>query len=129
MGDIQGDVAIAVVRCNSEYLLVRRSAETSSSGKWAFPGGRIESGETPEEAACRELQEETGLDGDIVRSGDTYLNDGELGTWRIHPFLVEVDSREVLLCHEHDDYHWIALDQLEDFDTLGELQAPKKLGL
>lgn len=32
------------------------------SGKWGFPGGAIELGETPEEAAVRELKEETGLD-------------------------------------------------------------------
>lgn len=32
------------------------------SGKWGFPGGAIELGETPEEAAIRELKEETGLD-------------------------------------------------------------------
>ena len=32
------------------------------SGKWGFPGGAIELGETPEEAAIREVKEETGLD-------------------------------------------------------------------
>ena len=34
----------------------------SDSGKWGFPGGAIELGETPEEAAIREVKEETGLD-------------------------------------------------------------------
>lgn len=41
-----------------EVLLQRRG----DSGKWGFPGGAIELGETPEMAAIREIKEETGLD-------------------------------------------------------------------
>ncbi len=43
-------------------LLTRRAADLSShAGQWAMPGGRLDEGETPEEAALRELQEEVGL--------------------------------------------------------------------
>lgn len=48
-----------------EVLLQRRG----DSNKWGFPGGAIEIGETPQEAAIREVKEETGLDvevGDII---------------------------------------------------------------
>lgn len=52
-------VSVAVHR-DGLFLLVRRGRDPGK-GFWAFPGGRIEAGETAEEAARRELAEETGL--------------------------------------------------------------------
>src|SRR5687768_7454292 len=47
---------------SAAVLLTRRAAALSShAGQWALPGGRIESGETPEAAALREMHEEVGL--------------------------------------------------------------------
>jgi len=55
---------------NAAALLLTRRAETLSAhaGQWAMPGGRIDGGETPEQAALRELHEEVGLvlDGSAV---------------------------------------------------------------
>jgi mutator protein MutT len=48
-------------------LLTRRAARLSShAGQWAMPGGRLDEGETPEEAALRELREEVGLALDVA---------------------------------------------------------------
>ncbi len=45
------------------FILTRRSARMNHhAGQWALPGGRLDPGETPEEAALRELAEEVGLD-------------------------------------------------------------------
>jgi 8-oxo-dGTP diphosphatase len=52
--------ALAVVVRRGQVLLVRR-ANPPDRGKWGFPGGRIEAGESIGAAALRELREETGL--------------------------------------------------------------------
>lgn len=53
-----------------EVLLQKRGG----SGKWGFPGGAIELGETPEMAAIREIKEETGLDVQIKRLIGVYTD-------------------------------------------------------
>jgi len=44
-------------------LLLKRTEDQHCAGLWSFPGGKIEAGESPQTAAQRELQEETGLTG------------------------------------------------------------------
>ena len=51
---------------NDEILLVKRAFEPAK-GEWSLPGGFIELGETPEDAAKRELKEETNLDGKAIK--------------------------------------------------------------
>jgi len=59
-------VALALVEKDGRLLVSRRSAGRVFAGYWEFPGGRIEQGETPEEAAIREVREETGLEVEIT---------------------------------------------------------------
>jgi 8-oxo-dGTP diphosphatase len=60
---------IEVVACVTErdgrYLITRRLEGTHLAGFWEFPGGKVRSGEKPEEALRRELQEELGVTADV----------------------------------------------------------------
>ena len=57
-------VAILVLNHNNQLLLVKRSVEPAK-GAWCLPGGFIECNESIEEAVVRELEEETGLKGEV----------------------------------------------------------------
>jgi len=54
-------VAAALVDADGRVLLQQRPAGKSLAGLWEFPGGKIEPGETPEDALIRELEEELAI--------------------------------------------------------------------
>lgn len=54
--------AAALINDKSEVLLAQRPDGKSMAGLWEFPGGKVESGETPEFALMRELEEELGIE-------------------------------------------------------------------
>ena len=54
--------AVALIDRDGRVLLAQRPAGRSMAGLWEFPGGKVESGETPEAALIRELDEELGID-------------------------------------------------------------------
>lgn len=55
-------VACALVDADGRVLLAERPAHKKMGGLWEFPGGKVEAGETPEEALVRELHEELGIE-------------------------------------------------------------------
>ncbi len=54
-------VACALVDRDNRVLVAKRPPNKSMAGMWEFPGGKLEAGETPEQAIIRELEEELGI--------------------------------------------------------------------
>ena len=83
--------AIVVDRAGRVLLVLR--ANPPAQGRWSIPGGRIEAGERAEEAAVRELREETGLRGEVVRDVGTVERPAPAGgTYVIRDFLLRVEG-------------------------------------
>jgi mutator protein MutT len=58
-------VVAAVIQNSGKILIAQRKATRRHPGKWEFPGGKVEPGETPPAALRRELGEELGIDAEI----------------------------------------------------------------
>lgn len=56
------NVAVGVVMRQQRFFVCRRKSHQHQGGKWEFPGGKIDPGETTEDALRRELKEEIGID-------------------------------------------------------------------
>jgi 8-oxo-dGTP diphosphatase len=69
-------VVAGIIERQGRCLICRRKREQSHPLKWEFPGGKVEPGETPEQALARELQEELGIVGaageEIMRYQHSY---------------------------------------------------------
>ncbi|MCS7206647.1 MAG: NUDIX hydrolase [Dehalococcoidia bacterium] len=68
-------VAVALVECDGALLFVRRKTEPGA-GLWALPGGYVDRGERVEEAARREVREETGLEIEVGPLLGLYSEEG-----------------------------------------------------
>ena len=69
--------ACVVVNNRNEILLVKRGVEPAL-GKWALPSGYVEIEQTPEECAVKELEEESGLKGNIKKSLGYFMQDSPI---------------------------------------------------
>jgi len=96
--------AIVWVEHGEKVLLVR----APGSAYPLPPGGHMEGGEGPEEAALRELFEETGLvpDGPLRLVGAFRARRGEQQLLNL-TYACTVSSTDVLLSHEHDHFEWV----------------------
>ncbi len=110
---------IAVVLREGQVLLVRR-ANPPDAGRWGFPGGKIETGETIEQAAIRELYEETEIRGEALQTFtavDVFDHD-EHGGLRRHFILIAVLCRwcsgEPVAGDDALEARWFDLADLED---------------
>lgn len=92
-------------------LLLKRATKGDHYGSWSIPGGKVERGENPLDAAQRESKEETGVfDGSIIAHYDDVDH-----RHHFHTFLYKVDQPfQCQLSDEHSEYRWVELPDVED---------------
>ena len=118
-------VCTCFLRYENKVLILKRSDKVGTyQDKWAGVSGYIESWETAEVTALKEIQEETGLGkGDIklIRKGEPVsVVDGDR-CFIVHPFLFESKTPEIKLDWEHVDYKWIDPSEISEFETVPSL--------
>lgn len=109
------EVVSAVIKKDNKIFCAQRNLSKSMGGKWEFPGGKIEEGETREEALGREIKEE--LDSDIVVDKYLMTIEHDYPTFHItmHAYLCTLVKGELIL-KEHNDSAWLSKEGLLELD-------------
>ena len=123
-------IASAVVKNKDHFLIGKRArGKKFAPGKWEFISGFPEERESLEDTILRELKEETGLKGKLIRSADPYVISDKEGRWIIIPFLIEVSSDKVFLnTKDHDELRWVSREELEAYKDISDLAHMKEQG-
>lgn len=79
-------IAVAVVEQAGRFLIGLRPEGVALAGLWEFPGGKVEAGETPAEAAVRECREEAGLEVAVVEEFPAAVQQYDHDRVRVHFF-------------------------------------------
>lgn len=94
--------------------LLRSETDTWMPLCWGLPGGHMDEGEGPYQAAVRETKEECNLDIEPYYCGVKNSDDG----WMIYQYGAEYNSGEVKLSFEHSDYKWFTLEEIKELQNV-----------
>jgi 8-oxo-dGTP diphosphatase len=111
-------VAAALIVRDGKILIGQRRPDQPMALQWEFPGGKIEAGESAEQALARELDEELGIRATIgapvTRIRHNYRHGGavDLQFFLVREFAGEIEGR---IYHQ---VRWVKLEELRDYDFL-----------
>jgi 8-oxo-dGTP diphosphatase len=111
-------VAAALIVRNGEVLIGQRRPDQPMALLWEFPGGKIEAGESPEQALARELDEELGIKATIgqpvTRIRHNYRHGGavDLQFFAVREFAGEIIN------HIYHQFRWVRLEDLSSYEFL-----------
>lgn len=111
----QINVVGAVIVKDGEILCAQRGGSGSLAGMWEFPGGKIEPGETPQEALLREIDEELTCEVRVGAHVDTTAYDYDFGVVTLTTFYCELVSGTPSLT-EHAAVRWLSPADLESLE-------------
>ena len=109
-------VVAAIIRDGNKIFATQRGYGEYKDG-WEFPGGKIEAGETPQEALAREIKEELNITIEVGRLIDTIEYDYPTFHLSMDCFFCEIESGELVL-KEHEAAKWLTMEQLDSVDWL-----------
>ena len=110
------NVVAAIIRDNDKIFATQRGYG-EFKGFWEFPGGKIEDGETPQEALVREIKEELETKIAIGELIDTIEYDYPKFHLSMDCFWAEIISGNLIL-NEHEAAKWVTKDELDSVEWL-----------
>ena len=109
------NVVAAAIEKDGLIFCAQRPEGKSLGGFWEFPGGKLENGETPEEALIRKIKEEFDSEIEVI----SFLNEAsyeyDFGIITMKTYLSKLISGELKLL-EHQDSKWLPIGELSELE-------------
>jgi 8-oxo-dGTP diphosphatase len=120
-------VTAGVITDQDKVLITRRAPKENFAGGWEFPGGKIESNETPQACLARELKEELNIDVSVGKfCTEITHNYGNVNVQLIAYYCTIVDGE--IQISVHDKYKWVKISELLKYNLLpADIPIAKKL--
>ena len=109
-------VSAAVIHRDGKIFATKRGYG-EYKGKWEFPGGKLEAGETTQQALIREIQEELAVKIEVGELIDTIEYDYPNFHLSMDVYLSTLIEGKLTLL-EHEDAKWVSLDSIDNLDWL-----------
>lgn len=107
------EVVAALIWDNDKFMICQRPAHKARGLLWEFVGGKVEPGETKEQALIRECREELGL---TLSVGDEFMDViHEYPDVTVHLTLFNATAKGVPKLFEHEDIKWITYDEIPGY--------------
>ena len=109
------EVVAALIRDNGKFMICQRPAHKARALLWEFVGGKVEPGETKEQALIRECQEELAI---TLSVGDVFMDVvHEYPDITVHLTLFNATIADGIPQKlEHNDIQWIKVDEIENYE-------------
>lgn len=117
-------VVVGIIKFRGKILLLKRSSNREFFPcKWNFVSGFVRNRESAGDAVLREVKEETGMDGSIVKTSKVFEVEEGSRRWVVVAFLVSVKSDKVKIDgDEHSDHMWVKPEEIYDFDCVSGIR-------
>ena len=115
VGDII-EVVGAIIKDGDRYLVGQRPAHKSQGGLWEFMGGKIEPGETPEQALARECREELDLEIENEHVVDSVIHKYPEKTIRLTLISCSPKTGSIPKALEHQQIKWVTRAEMDELD-------------
>lgn len=108
-------VTAAIMISHGKVLIAQRAKGLRLAGKWEFPGGKVEPGETPEECLKREIREELGMEIAVDEFFGESVYHYDTGPIRLLAYKARWIGGELRLT-EHEQIKWVKPEELDGYD-------------